>query len=137
MHIFISYAKVDTYDLAIQLRDELSKLPNVTVWMDEGLAAGKSFARQIEQEIDQADYVIVLLSPDVNRKEEGSQRRSFVLREIDFAQAANKSIIPIMAQMTRVPVQIAGDQYIDFTGDQAKGINRLIRKIAPLAGIPI
>jgi formylglycine-generating enzyme required for sulfatase activity len=130
MHIFISYAKADTYNLAIQLRDELRKLAGVTVWMDETLEPGESWALQIQQEIDAADSVIVLLSPDINRPISGTQHRSFVLNEIDYAQQENKPIIPIMAQPTRIPVQIAGVQYIDFTVDPTKGMISLIRKIA-------
>ncbi len=129
MHIFISYAKADTYDLAVQVRDELRKIADVTVWMDETLEPGESWALQIQQEIDAADYVVALLSPDVNRPIAGKQRRSFVLNEIDYAQQENKPIIPVMAQPTRIPVQIAGVQYIDFTADQTQGMIRLIRKI--------
>ncbi|MCA0457555.1 MAG: SUMF1/EgtB/PvdO family nonheme iron enzyme [Chloroflexi bacterium] len=131
MHIFISYAKVDTYDLAVQLRDQLRQLDGVTVWMDETLEPGESWALQIQEEIDAADYVVVLLSPDVNRPVQPHQRRSFVLNEIDYAQQSNKTIIPVMARKTRVPVQIAGVQFIDFTGDPTKGYTRLLRKIAP------
>lgn len=137
MHIFISYAKVDTYDLAIQLRDELRKIAGVTVWMDERLEPGESWAHQIQTEIDSADYVIVLLSSDVNRPVVGKKRRSFVLNEIDYAQQVGKAIIPIMAQSTVVPVQLAGVQYIDFTTDQSKGTHRLIRKIASRTGIAL
>lgn len=133
MHIFISYAKRDTFDLALHLRDQLRQLEGVTVWMDETLEPGESWALQIQQEIDAADYVVVLLSPDVNRPLQDKQRRSFVLNEIDYAQQENKPIIPVMAQKTRVPVQIAGVQFIDFTADPAKGLSRLIRKLTPQA----
>jgi formylglycine-generating enzyme required for sulfatase activity len=129
MHIFISYAKAETYNLAIQMRDDLRNIAGVTVWVDETLEPGESWALQIQQEIDAADYVVVLLSPDVNRPISGRQHRSFVLNEIDYAQQEHKIIIPIMAQPTRVPVQIAGIQYIDFTTDYAAGMSRLIRKI--------
>ncbi len=136
MQIFISYAKADTYTLAVQLRDDLVKIPDVSVWMDETLEPGESWAAQIQDEIDAADFVIVLLSPDVNRPAVGNRHRSFVLNEIDYAQQLNKTIIPVMAQPTRVPVQLAGVQYIDFAGDHAKALNRLVRRIAPRAGIP-
>ncbi len=137
MHIFISYAKADTYNLAVQLREDLRKIPDVTVWMDETLEPGESWAAQIQEEIDAADYLIVLLSPDVNRPATPTQHRSFVLNEIDYAQQVNKTIIPVMAQKTRVPVQLAGVQYINFADDQSAGMTRLIRRIAPRAGIPM
>src|SRR5690606_6100977 len=79
-----------------------------------------------------ADYVVVLLSPDVNRPESDTQRSSFVLNEIEYAQNAHKPIIPVMAIKTRIPVQLAGIQYIDITGnltDDAK-ILKLLQELA-------
>lgn len=129
MHLFISYAKRDTRALALKIRDELAALPDVTVWIDEALEVASSWASQIEQEIDRCDYLIVLLSPDVNRRATATQARSFVLNEIDYAQQLHKPIIPVMAQTTRVPVQIAGIQYVDLTQDENAGIQRLIRRV--------
>ena len=113
-HIFISYAKRDTRKLAESLYQLLVTVPGVTTWMDMSLEADASWAYQIQQEIDRADYVIVLLSPDVNRPVTGKQRRSFVLNEIDYAQQDNKPILPILVLQTKMPVQLAGIQYIDL-----------------------
>lgn len=130
-HIFISYAKRDTRKLAEALYQLLVTIPGVTTWMDMSLEADASWAYQIQQEIDRADYVIVLLSPDVNRPITESQRRSFVLNEIDYAQQDNKPILPVMAQMTKMPVQIAGIQYIDLRGspnDPTLVVERVCRR---------
>jgi len=129
VHFFISYAKRDTRDLATQLYDELNALDNVTAWMDGSLQPASSWALQIQDEIDRCDYMIVLLSPDVNRKPTGTQRRSFVLNEIDYAQQINKPIIPVMAEQTRMPVQIAGVQYIDFANNPDMGMQSLLDAI--------
>ncbi|HEX2620036.1 MAG TPA: SUMF1/EgtB/PvdO family nonheme iron enzyme, partial [Phototrophicaceae bacterium] len=128
-HVFISYAKKDTRELAA--------ISGVTVWVDERLEAGESWALQIQEEIDRADYVLVLLSPDVNRKPTPTLARSFVLNEIDYAQQESKRIIPVMVQQAKVPVQIAGIQFIDFSGDTEAGINRLVKDIANRAGIVV
>jgi hypothetical protein len=114
-HVFISYAKKDTRPLALALRDALRRVAGLTAWMDESLEAGQSWALQIQAEIDRADCVVVLLSPDVNRPEAGQQRRSFVLNEIDYAQLENKPILPVMVVQTRTPIQLAGVQHIDLT----------------------
>lgn len=114
-HIFISYAKKDTRQLAQALAAALNALPETSAWMDHSLDADSSWANQIQTEIDRADYIIVLLSPDVNRAATPTQSRSFVLNEIDYAQQDNKPILPVMVYRTRVPVQIAGIQYIDLT----------------------
>lgn len=130
-HIFISYAKKDTRDLALQLREALTTIPGLTAWMDVSLETGESWAAQIEEEIDKADLVVVLLSPDVNRK----GRRSFVLNEIDYAQQEHKPIIPVMAQPARVPVQLAGVQYINLTGDRDAALRALVSSIARRVGV--
>ena len=125
MHIFISYAKKDTRPIATILHDRLVAFPNVTAWMDESLEPVSSWARQIQAEIIRCDYMLVLLSPDVNR----SEPHSFVLKEIAFAQQISKPIITVMAQKTIVPLEVVDMEYIDLTRDQAAGTNRLLNFI--------
>ncbi|MBK8034723.1 MAG: SUMF1/EgtB/PvdO family nonheme iron enzyme [Chloroflexi bacterium] len=114
-HIFISYAKKDTRALAEALVAALNAIPDISAWMDVSLEADSSWAGQIQHEIDRCDYVVVLLSPDLNRAVTATQRRSFVLNEIDYVQQENKPILPVMVQQTKIPVQLAGIQYIDLT----------------------
>lgn len=133
MHIFISYAKVDTQPLALRIRDALRAVNGLTAWMDESLESGEDWAVQIQDEIDHCDLMLVLMSPDVNR---ASEPRSFVLREIHYAQDSQKPILPIMAQKTRIPVQLAGIQYVDLTQNQATGIDGLVENVCRRVGIP-
>lgn len=127
MHIFISYAKKDTRQLATRLRDLIIQIPGVTAWMDESLIPGPSWARQIEQEIDRCDYFLVLISPDVNRPESQTQHLSFVYHEIIYAQNQHKKIIPALAQPTKMPVQLAAFQYVDLTRDPNTGIQNIVQ----------
>lgn len=133
-HIFISYAKKDTRLLAAALFQALNKLDGISAWMDNSLEADSSWAAQIQHEIDRADYVIVLLSPDVNRKETPTQPRSFVLNEIDYAQQDKKPILPVMVTQTRMPVQIAGIQFIDLT-DEPSDPTKIIQRVKRRFGI--
>lgn len=114
-HIFISYAKRDSRELAMNLVEKIESMPGMTAWMDYSLEPDASWAFQIQQEIDRADYVVVLLSPDVNRTPTANQPRGFVLNEIDYAQQDNKTILPVLVRRTKVPVQLAGVQYINLT----------------------
>jgi hypothetical protein len=134
MHVFISYAKADTYALAKQICEMLQRIDSVTAWMDDSLEAASSWATQIQAEIDRCDYMVVLLSPDVNRPVTKTQARSFVLHEIDYAQQERKTIIPVMAQQTRVPVQLSGIQYIDFTKKPEQALLRLEQLIRKYIG---
>ncbi len=133
MHIFISYAKVDTQPLAFKIRDALRSVNGLTAWVDESLESGEDWAVQIQDEIDRCELMLVLISPDVNRT---TEPRSFVLREIHYAQDSQKSILPIMAQKTRIPVQLAGIQYVDLTQNQAAGIEALVENVCRRVGIP-
>lgn len=145
-HIFISYAKKDTRPVAVALFRALNAIDGLSAWMDESLEADSSWAGQIQHEIDRADYVIVLLSPDVNRK---TQPRSFVLNEIDYAQQDRKPILPVLVQDTKMPVQIAGVQYIDLTDDPSDvmpvvqrvmrrfGIGGVQEEPTPSDGVPV
>lgn len=137
MHIFISYAKKETYELAIRLRNRLSDIDGLTVWIDESLTPAASWAEQIQNEIKRCQLMIVLLSPDVNRPQTEDQPRSFVLNEIDYAQMLRprKPIIPVMAQKTELPLQIAGTQYIDLTRNQAAGLEQLVNEVCRKTGV--
>lgn len=115
MHLFISYAKKDTRDLALALTDALNALEGITAWVDKTLRAGKSWELQIQSEIDRCDAMIVLYSPDINRHKLG-QDESYVLTEIHYAKRiAKKRIIPVMAVLTDPPMSLALEHYIDFT----------------------
>lgn len=117
-HIFISYAKKDTYELALSLADALDALPGVTAWVDRSLLAGTNFEIEIQREIDRCDFVVVLYSPDINRHKHG-EKASFVLTEIAYANyTANKKIIPVMAQRTAPPMSLTTLHYIDFTSNR-------------------
>jgi formylglycine-generating enzyme required for sulfatase activity len=114
-HFFISYAKKDTRELALQLNEALNALPNVTAWVDKSLKAGRSWELQIQTEIDRCDYMLVLYSPDINRHKQGVEE-SYMLSEIHYAKRiARKPIIPVMAQTTEPPMSLVMEQYIDFT----------------------
>ena len=127
MHIFISYAKKDTSNLAFRLQAILNNIsPDVTTWIDRNLEGGESWSAGIETEIKRCDLFVVLLSPDVNRQ---TTPRSFVIKEINFAQSFNKPVIPVKAQETYLPVQIADLQFVDLTKGEVTGIQNLIELI--------
>jgi formylglycine-generating enzyme required for sulfatase activity len=133
-HIFISYAKKDTRELALALCDALTVLPNVTAWVDRSLKVGQAWELQIQTEIDKCDYFVVLYSPDINRHKAG-QGASYVLTEIAYAQyELKKPIIPVMAQKTTPPLSLTTLHYIDYTVSGLK-LSDLLKAICKEAGI--
>ena len=133
MHIFISYAKKDTREVVEILVNQLDDLPGITTWWDQSIRPGGSWAAQIETEIDRSDLFIVLLSPDVRRDASAPGGGSFVLKEINYAQTVSKLILPVKAQPTRMPVQLADLQFIDLTGDLNQGIAEVVDYVRQLA----
>lgn len=135
MHIFISYAKADSKALAKDLHRQLNGMEGITAWMDESLEAAQSWAEQLENEIKRADYLLVLISPDVNREETPKQARSFVLREISFAQSLNKPILTALVATTSIPIVLQGDQHIDLRDKQLEmGKAKILDFFAKKAG---
>lgn len=113
-HIFISYAKKDTRDLALLLDERLNAIDNITAWVDRSLRAGSSWELQIENEIDLCDVMIVLYSKDVLRHKQGLPE-SYVLREIAYAKQKSKHILPIKVDEIDLPISLVLEHYIDFT----------------------
>jgi len=129
VHFFISYAKADTRQLASQIYTELQKLDGITAWMDQDLQVGTDWSEQIEHEIDRCDQMIVLISPDVNRRKTTDKGISFVKKEIHYAQEAGKPILPILAKKTKMPVLLSGSQYIDLTKNPEFGMRDILKQI--------
>lgn len=135
-HLFISYAKKDTRELALELTDKLNEIAGITAWVDRSLKAGRSWELQIQREIDRCDTMIVLYSPDINRHKDGKEE-SYVLTEIHYAKRiAQKQIIPVMAQETDPPMALMMEQYIDYTLDGLR-IDDLVEAVCEELGVKI
>ncbi len=132
MHIFISYAKKDSQNLAFRLYDELNAIQGITAWADKSLIPSEEWDQDIQSNIDNCDLMIVLLSPDVNRPKTDRQDSSFVLKEISRAKRKLKKILPIMVEPTDIPLEIERIEYIDFTSNQQVGLNRLFKYLYEL-----
>jgi hypothetical protein len=130
-HIFISYAKDETGTQALALLDCLQALDGITAWMDKSIEGDESWDETIENEIERCNYMIVLLSPDVNRKSTPQKKRSFVLKEIHYAQQRGIDILPLIVMRTHLPLLLSDVQFIDITQnptDFSAVIKRLKRK---------
>jgi hypothetical protein len=101
--------------------------------MDNELTPASSWSQQISSEIDRCDYFLVLLSPDVNRPRTETQDSSFALNEIAYALAQRKTVLVAMASQTKVPLELADEQYIDFTQDLELASQKLLNYLANAA----
>lgn len=114
-HIFISYARDETRTFAIQLADALNAVDGLTVWVDRDIEYGDDWETLIQRQIFKCDYMIVLYSPSINRHiYDELKPKSYVVREIRYAQLHKKTIIPVMIQQTEPPISLIGIQHIEY-----------------------
>lgn len=132
-HIFVSYARVDS---AFVDKLQASLLERgFDVWVDtRRLEGGDIFAQAIEHEINRCDVMLVILSPD-------AVQSTWVRKEISYAQAAKKRMVPLMwRRVDRVPIEVADVEYISFEQAYDDGLDRLIatmsRQAADRSGQP-
>jgi hypothetical protein len=107
--IFVSYAREDASDLAMQLRDDLAAAGHDT-WLDLAeIAAGASWARDIEEAIENCNVVLALLSA-------GSYVSDICRGEQLRAIRKGKRIIPVLVQLDADrPLHLENMNYVDFS----------------------
>lgn len=90
MNVFISYAPSDR-DVADGLADALSEY-GLGVWRtDEHVLPGENWAKKVGEALDEADALVVILSP-------GSEDMQSIKREISFAMGNKRfknKIVPV------------------------------------------
>ncbi len=111
-HIFLSYSRKDAATMH-RVMDTL-RTDGLDVWTDEDLTPGaRSWKRAIEEALDNADCVVVILSPD-------SKKSDHVADELDYAEAHDKRIFPVFArgdEKNAVPFGYITAQWVDIRQD--------------------
>lgn len=131
--VFISYSHGDKKYMT-RLR-EICVNAGFNVWTDEQLRPGTpSWLRAIQQQIEIADSLVVILSPSAKNSE-------WVDRELFYAHLQDVPIVPILAIGTlqnAVPFLLSTAQLIDMRSqaDWASGIGQLVKTLqnAPSKG---
>jgi outer membrane protein assembly factor BamB len=147
--VFISYAREDhtfACEVYLALREKL-----IVPWMDkppdpfplEGLLPGQNWPLQIEQRIREADYVILILSPN------SIQKQGFVQSEFRIAlQAASWRppnrvyVIPILRAACEVPLFVIGTiklndlHWIDYSAEGIAPVVEAIKRDFKPAPVP-
>lgn len=107
--IFISYSRTDE-DFARRLATSLSEM-GADVWIDiEDIPAGLKWSSAIQEGLDSADLMIVIVSPE-------SMASRNVEDEWQYYLDQRKQIIPVLLKPARVHFQLNRIQYIDFMND--------------------
>jgi hypothetical protein len=119
--IFISYSKKDTEyvsSLVQALRQQ-----GFDVWFDKNIMTGNDWDDTIEEEIKNADVLILILSKTSVASEN-------VKDEMSYALSLGKSVNPIKIEECNVPMRLARKQFIDFAIlGHDEGFQRLVKDI--------
>ena len=124
-HVFISYSRQDTQIIDRLIRE--LEAAAVEVWIDrEDIPGGAKWRRQIVDAIEDADAVLVALSPNAAASDN-------VRKELDIAEDAKKTIVPVEIRRMDVPkdmvYQLAGLQRIDLATSFDEGVKRLVESV--------
>jgi|GEM_PF-1847205 len=122
--VFISYARADGSDHSLRLYNDLNTC-GIDAWRDNRINPTADFTAEIDEAIDSATHVIVIITPDVKRKD------SFVRLEIGYALTQKKPIIPLVFAGGHRPVVIINHTYINFA-DWDNGLVKLLERLKNL-----
>jgi formylglycine-generating enzyme required for sulfatase activity len=106
-NIFISYARRDGSDESLRLYEQL-QADGIGAWRDNRIDPTADFTGEIEEGINHATHVVVIVTPDIKRAD------SFVRLEISYALTQKKPIIPLVFPGGHRPIVIINHTYINF-----------------------
>ncbi|MCD4687566.1 MAG: TIR domain-containing protein, partial [Anaerolineae bacterium] len=107
--VFISYARRDGLSYAEDLERDLCAA-EFAVWRDKrDLDPDQDFTAELEKAIEHSARVVCIITPDVKRD------NSFVRREIGYALAIGRPVIPLIFADTVPPIHIVNVTREDFT----------------------
>ncbi len=119
---FFSYSREDS-EFALRLAADL-KSAGANVWLDQlDIRPGQRWARAVQEALDNAERVLVILSPS-------SVESSNVEDEVTFALEEHKSVIPVFYRDCKVPLQLRPFQYVDFRPDYDRGLAVMVRTLS-------
>lgn len=127
MPVFISYSHEDR-DFVDRLVIELVNA-KASVWLDRWeLRVGDSVLDRIQQEIERAEAIIVVLTPaSVDSNWCRRELNAATMRELDEAQVL---VLPILAENCKIPAFLREKHYADFREDFDSGLAQVLKGVA-------
>ena len=119
---FVSYSRADQI-FALRLAEQL-RAEGVNLWIDQlDIAAGERWDRAVEEALETAQGLLVLLSRTSVESEN-------VLDEVSYALSEQRRVIPVLFENCEIPFRLRRLQYIDLTDDYNQGFAKLLRNLA-------
>jgi hypothetical protein len=125
-YYFVSYSRKDK-DFVGKLVSDLER-QSIALWVDRGqIEGGESWTREIEEGIEGAKGMILILSPD-------SVASEIVNKEISAIHPTGKPIIPVLLEACDRPLLVNDLHYIDFARDYRESFLELLHRLDPTQG---
>lgn len=119
--VFVSYSRKDR-DFVHRLVGDL-EAAGVSVFLDQTIQPGDSWAASLSKAIESARYLLVVLSPDYLESQWGQEEMKVgLLRESE----RKATVIPLMVRQCQPPLFLAAKTYADFTKSYDEGLRRLL-----------
>jgi len=126
-HVFLSYSRTDR-SYVDRLAGYLTGA-GIPVWYDYEISAGDTFGPRIQQAIDGCAAFVAVLTP-------AAVASKWVTREIGYADALNKPVLPLLLEDCVKPIEIHLVQHEDVRGPTMPSARFLDRLRALGAGDP-
>jgi hypothetical protein len=123
---FLSHSSLDK-SLARRIAGDLS-MSGIKVWFDEWeIEVGHSISQRVEKGLDDADFVIVLLTN--HSVSSGWVQKEWRSRIGDEATSHGIYVLPVLAEDCEVPRLLIDKKYADLRHDYNQGLRDLIAGI--------
>ncbi|MGI9182959.1 MAG: toll/interleukin-1 receptor domain-containing protein [Longimicrobiaceae bacterium] len=123
--VFISYARLDGDEFASELAARL-KAAGFDPWFDRiSIGAGSSWSRMIDQGLDTAWTLLVVLTP-------GSELSAEVQGEWYGALDRHVPVVPLLVEECEIPRRLQSIQYLDFRGGVEPAFTQLVERLHSL-----
>ena len=119
--VFVSYARDDAAyvsELCRRLRDF-----GIRVWSDRDIPSGANWDQSVEDALQSADKMLVVLSPAATRSVNVQDEWSYFLEE-------GKAVYPMLYQPCDLPFRLRRRQHTRCTGDLLVDIARLVESLS-------
>lgn len=120
--VFISYSSKDL-DFVHQLVRDL-EAAGIGVFFAHGISPGASWAESLSTAIENAKFILVVLSPESVKSEWVAQEARIGLAREAEGKAA---VIPLLLRPCDVPPFLADKTYASFDQDYGTGLSRILR----------
>lgn len=121
--VFLSYSSRGNADVAQAVAEHLRNA-GVKVWDSHELRPGIEWASQIQDAMDQANALVIVVPTEPNK---------YVSRELELAQSKGLKILPVIANPTdpsTIDPSISKLAWIDLQSDRQRGLDRLVDAVA-------